>query len=189
MPYPAKTSAQTILTTAMDYLEEYGEEALSMRELAGKLDLSPRALYRYYPERAILEAAIAAEGFRRLRVVLVETVGTRQGKEALRGIAEGYLNFAQANPKLYPLLVRFHEHTPEFQEAANEVWGLVVGAVAEAVDSSISPDAAAVALWAFLHGFVQLDNAAIIGERKPRSGFTIGLEAFLTGLGEKVQSE
>jgi hypothetical protein len=41
---------------------------------------------------------------------------------------------------------------------------------------------AAVALWAFLHGFIQLESVAILGEQKPRSGFQVGLEAFLFGL-------
>ncbi|SRR5258708_4015347 len=36
---------------------------LSMRELASTLGLPPRALYRYYPDRAALEAAIAEEGY------------------------------------------------------------------------------------------------------------------------------
>jgi hypothetical protein len=37
-------------------------------------------------------------------------------------------------------------------------------------------------LWAFLHGFIQLESAATLGEQKPQSGFQVGLEAFLAGL-------
>ncbi len=81
MPYPAKTNAQTILAAAIEHLEQYGEETLSMRELASTLGLSPRALYRYYPDRAALEAAIAEEGFHRLRSVLTSAVGMHRGKD------------------------------------------------------------------------------------------------------------
>src|SRR5689334_20035181 len=98
MPYPAKTSAETILAAAIEYLEEHGEAALSMRELAAKLGLSPRALYRYYPERATLEAAMAAEGFRRLQAVIEATVSMRDGREGIRAVGEAYLNFAHDNP-------------------------------------------------------------------------------------------
>src|SRR5690242_7467247 len=84
MPYPAKTNAQTILTAAISHLEQYGEEALSIRELARILGLSPHALYRYYPDRAALEAAMADEGFRYLREALSDAVGMRAGKDALR---------------------------------------------------------------------------------------------------------
>src|SRR5215467_6778045 len=103
MPYPAKTNAHSILEASIEQLEQDGEEALSMREIASRLGLSPRALYRYYPDRAALEAAIAEEGFRRLRAALLEDVGTREGEEALRAGATAYLAFAQAHTTWYPL--------------------------------------------------------------------------------------
>lgn len=181
MPYPAKTNAQSILIAAIEHLEQYGEEALTMRELARSLGLSPRALYRYYPDRAALEAAMAEEGFRRLRVALVDAVGKRVGKQALRASAVAYLTFAQAHPAWYSLLMRFHVQTPGLLEAGHEMWTFVVGLVEQAIGVE-SAASVAVALWAFLHGFIQLERAAILGEQKPRSGFEVGLEAFLSGL-------
>ncbi len=181
MPYPAKTNAQTILAAAIEHLEQYGEETLSMRELASTLGLSPRALYRYYPDRAALEAAIAEEGFHRLRSVLTSAVGMHRGKDALRAGATAYLAFAQAHPALYNLLMSAHEPTPGLLQAEQDLWGLVVRLVEQTVEQ-VSAESAAVALWSFLHGFVQLERAAILGEQKPRSGFQVGLEAFLSGL-------
>ncbi len=181
MPYPAKTNAGTILQAAIEYLEQYGEEALSMRELASRLGLTPHALYRYYPDRAALEAAMAEEGFRRLHADLVAAVGKHAGKEAIRVSAAAYLTFAQAHPAWYALLMRFRVESPGMLEAAHEVWTLVVGLVEGAVGAEGSASAA-VALWAFLHGFTQLERAAILSEEKPRSGFQVGLEALLSGL-------
>jgi AcrR family transcriptional regulator len=181
MPYPAKTNAGTILQAAIEYLEQYGEEALSMREVASRLGLTPRALYRYYSERAALEAAIAEEGFRRLHADLVAAVDQRVGKDALRANAIAYLTFAQAHPTWYALLMRFHVQTPGLLEAGHEVWTFVVGLVEDVVGTERAASAA-VALWAFLHGFTQLERAAILSEQKPRSGFQVGLEAFLSGL-------
>jgi AcrR family transcriptional regulator len=181
MPYPAKTNAGTILAAAIEHLEQYGEEALSMRELVSSLGLSPRALYRYYPDRAALEAAIAEEGFRRLRAVLVDAVGLHVGKDALRAGALAYLAFAQAHPTWYPLLMRFHQQTPGLLQAEHALWVFVVGLVEHAVGQEKAARAA-FALWAFLHGFIQLESAALLGEQKPQSGFQVGLEAFLSGL-------
>lgn len=181
MPYPAKTNAGAILTTAIEYLEQYGEEALSMREVASCLGLTPRALYRYYPDRAALEAAMAEEGFRRLRADLVAAVGQRVGKDVLRVTAVAYLTFAQAHPAWYALLMRFHVETPELLEAGHGVWTFVMGLVEDAVGAERAASAT-VALWAFLHGFTQLERAAILSEQKPRSGFEVGLEIFLAGL-------
>ena len=181
MPYPAKTNAGTILQAAIEYLEQYGEESLSMRELASRLGLTPRALYRYYPDRAALEAAIAEEGFRRLHADLVAAIGKHVGKEALRVSAVAYLTFAQAHPAWYALLMRFHVQTPGLLEAGHEMWTFVVGLVEDIVGAERAASAA-VALWAFLHGFTQLERAAILNEQKPQSGFQVGLEAFLSGL-------
>jgi AcrR family transcriptional regulator len=181
MPYPAKTNAQTILAAAIDHLEQYGEEALSMRELASRLGISPRALYRYYPDRAALKAALAEEGFHRLRSALVDAVSMHMGQDALRAGATAYLTFAQVHPAWYPLLMKVHEQTHWLLQAEHEMWGFVVGLVENAVGQEIAASAA-VALWAFLHGFIQLESAAILGEQKPRSGFQVGLEAFLSGL-------
>ena len=62
-----------------------------------------------------------------------------------------------------------------------EMWTFVVRLVEHAVGQERAASAA-VALWAFLHGFIQLERADILGEQKPRSGFRVGLEAFLAGL-------
>jgi AcrR family transcriptional regulator len=181
MPYPAKTNAQTILSAAIEHLEQHGEAALSMRELAHKLELSPRALYRYYPDRAALVAAIAEEGFRCLHAALIDAVGVREGKDALRVGAVAYLAFAQAHAAWYALLMRFQVDTPGLLQAGHEMWTSVVGLVEQVVEPERAASAA-VALWAFLHGFVQLESVAILGDQKPRSGFEVGLEVFLSGL-------
>lgn len=181
MPYPAKTNAETILSAAIAYLERHGEAALSMRELASHLGLTPRALYRYYPDRAALEGAIAAEGFRRLHADLVEAVGERTGKAALRITVERYLTFEQAHPAWYGLLMRFRVHTPALLEAGHALWAFDVTLLEQVVGKENAP-AAAVALWSFVHGYIQLERANILGEMKPRSGFQFGLEAFLAGL-------
>ena len=181
MPYPAKTNAQIILVAAIHHLEQYGEEALSMRELASTLGLSPHALYRYYPDHAALKAAVAEEGFHRLRAALVDAVSVQVGKDALRAIATAYLAFAQAHPAWYSLLMRPHQQMPKPLPAGYDLWIFVV----EQVEKVVGPENAAsvaVALWAFLHGFVQLEGAAVFDEEKPRSSFPVVLEVFLSGL-------
>src|SRR5258708_11930513 len=126
MPYPAKTNAQTILAAAIEHLEQYGEAALSMREVASRLGLSPRALYRYYTDRAALEAAIAEEGCGGLRAALVDAVGVQVGKDALRAGATAYLAFAQAHPAWYALLMSVHEQTPGLLQAEHALWIFVL---------------------------------------------------------------
>jgi hypothetical protein len=66
-------------------------------------------------------------------------------------------------------------------EAGHAMWTFVVGVVEGAVGPERAASAA-VAIWAFLHGFTQLDRTAILSDEKPRSGFQVGLEALLSGL-------
>jgi AcrR family transcriptional regulator len=182
MPYPSKTDAQTILAAAIEYLEQHGEDALTMRELASKLDLTPRALYRYFPDRAALMAAIAQEGCQRLHAALIDSVGSRTGVDALREVAGAYLDFAQTHPAWYPLLMRIHDHeqTPGIVQAQAELWRFVV-IVVQGLVGTEDALSAAVALWAFLHGYIELERATVLGRKDPQDGFTVGLEAFLKG--------
>ena len=152
-----------------------------MRELASRLGISPRALYRYYPDRAALKAALAEEGFHRLRIAVVDAVSMRMGKDALRAAATAYLAFAQVHPAWYPLLMKVHEQTPGLLQAEHEMWSFVVGLVENTVGEEIAASAA-VALWAFLHGIIQLESASILGEQKPLRGLDVCLEVFLSGL-------
>lgn len=137
--------------------------------------------FPYYPDRATLEAAIAEEGFRRLRSALASAIGNHLGKDALREGAAAYLAFAQAHPALYSLLLSVHEQTPGLLQAEQGLWSFVVELLENTVGYAMAANAA-VALWAFLHGFVELERADVLGEQKPRSGFEVGLEAFLSGL-------
>ena len=183
MPYPAKTNAQTILVAAVAYLEQHGGGALSMRVLAKELGLTPRALYRHYPDRAALEAAIAAEGFRQLQVAFVEATTGLSGVAALRSVAYAYLAFARTHSALYTMIMTTHEMPEGAQETEHHLWVFVVELIGKMID--LLPEASAnvaVALWAFLHGFIELERANVFGLQKPNSGFEAGLEAFLTGL-------
>lgn len=183
MPYPAKTNAQTILTAAVAYIEQHGGQALSMRVLAKELGLTPRALYRHYPDRAALEAAIAAEGFHQLRVTFVEATMGLSGLAALRSVAYAYLAFARTHPALYTMIMTTHEMPEGAQEPEHHLWVFVIELIGKMTGLPTEASAnAAVALWAFLHGFVELERANVFGLQKPRSGFEVGLEAFLTGL-------
>jgi AcrR family transcriptional regulator len=183
MPYPAKTNAQTILTVAIAYIEQHGIEALSMRVLAKLLGLTPHALYRHYPDRAALEAAIASEGMHQLQTALMTATTRRDRLDALRNAAYAYLDFARTHPALYNMLMQPHEAPSGSPMAEHSLWLFVVNLLENRIGLSTEASAnAAVALWAFLHGFVELEQADVFGRQKPRSGFEAGLEAFLTGL-------
>jgi AcrR family transcriptional regulator len=66
VPYPSKTDRNAILSAAVEELSRAGIRDLSLRNIAATLDLAPNALYRYFSDRAALEAALADECARQL---------------------------------------------------------------------------------------------------------------------------
>jgi AcrR family transcriptional regulator len=178
MPYPSKTDRQTILVTAMDQVSRDGVQKLAIRSVAAALDLAPNALYRYFANRAALEAALANESRRRLHEVLQKAAGKKAPEEAIRSIARAYVRFAREQPQVFALTMM--PSTPETEGDAAHVqsWCFVLGQVARIYGEKKAPEAA-VALWAFLHGMTVLEAAGVLGEQKPTSSFEFGLRMWI----------
>jgi AcrR family transcriptional regulator len=180
MAYPSKTNRIAILDAAIAQVEQAGLASLSLRALAKSLNLAPNALYRYFADRAHLEAAIANEGAARLhRAMALAAEG--DAEQAIRGIAQAYVAFANAHPALYNVLMKPLETPVEKPAATEQMWAFVVGVVSRLTSAAQAPEAA-VALWAFLHGLTALEQVGAFSAQKPRAAFAYGLDAFLAGL-------
>lgn len=192
MAFPAKTSPDAIRSAALDLLERAGEDALTVRGVAAALGLAPNALYRHYPGHEALRAAVADDGIRALLDALQRATRRSAPRRAsppesdaaravVRGLARAYLAFAQARPALYAVVMARYETPAGVVPAHDALWAFVVECLAPLTGVAAAP-AAAVTLWAFLHGMVGLDRAELLGGAKPRHAAEFGLEAFLTGL-------
>jgi len=178
MPYPARTTPAAILESALHLLETGGSEALTMRSLAETLGIKAPSLYRHYADRATLEAALVAHGAVKLQTMLEEiAAGTPDTR--LRHAAERYRAFAHAHPALYALMMQ-----PQPSSGAPKALWNTVLTLTSAVTRRDDDTAAAVALWAFLHGFVSLERQGTFGSSGPQAGFETGLEALMVGFGK-----
>ena len=162
----------------MNQLEAGGLDALSLRGLAASLGLAPNALYRYFADRAQLEAAMAAESLRRLHEVLKRAAGRKQPLPAIRAVALAYLRFAREHPHMYGMILS-HDAGSEGAAVHQESWSFIVEQVGR-VSGPARAREAGVALWAFLHGYTTLASAQVFGKEKPATGFNFGLDAWLT---------
>ena len=181
MPYPSKTSREAILDAAVQQVEREGLARLSLRSLASSLELAPTALYRYFADRAHLEAAIANEGLSRLHVALTRAASKGEAEQAIRRVAKAYMDFARNNPSLYSVIMQPVEVPDEGASVHEAMWVFSVGLLGRLTGPQRAPEAA-VALWAFLHGMVALDQGGVFGPQKPRTSFNYGLNAFLAGM-------
>ncbi len=178
MPYPAKTDRKAILAAALEQVARDGLAALSLRSVAATLGLAPNALYRYFADRAALEAALAEESQRQLFGVLQTAVGRKPPEAAIRGLARAYVRFARDKPQLFALTL-----LPSVAEAGSEpahiaMWRFVQQQVSNLYGARQTPEAA-VALWAFLHGMTALEAAGVLGSQKPTSSFEFGLQLWI----------
>ena len=183
MSYPKKLSADTILEAALACVEAQGLEALSMRSLATELGVSPNALYRYYPSKSDLSVALADAGGRILLESLREDSAGLPPLPALRAAARAYLRFARSRPALYAVKMQHGHHHPEGQEPPShtEVWAFVME-LTGALHTRHDARDLAVAMWASLHGLVELDRADLLDGRDPATALDVMLDVTLSGL-------
>jgi len=178
MPYPSQTDAQAIRTAALEILDRYGEEKVTVRGVAKTLGLSPNAIYRYYKDKGALLSELASEGASILLQKLQEAVKEMIDQDALFVLADSYVEFAINQQSLYSLMMRAHPFTPKQEKKFSDLWTFVRQCVGMEIENG---DEAAVALWGYLHGMVGLEQANVFHEGKPRTGIKVGLEALLVG--------
>ena len=179
MPFPAKTDRARILAAAMAQLASHGMEKLSLRSLAASLDLAPNALYRYFPSRLALEVALTAEITGQVHARLCKASGRKPPEQAIRALTKAYVSFSTEQPHLYNAFLQPCAETEEVEDAAHEaLWAFVLEQVARVTGPKKAPEAA-VALWALLHGFVELKRAGVFQRGKPSTGFDWGMQAWL----------
>jgi AcrR family transcriptional regulator len=177
MPYPSKTNSKAILAVAAAQLATGGIRDLSLRNVAASLGLASNAIYRYFPDRAALEVALANEASDQLEMDLRKAANSRSPQKAIRQMASAYAAFAKNHRHLYELLMSHrapeHDATPR-----HSLWLFTLEQVQQVTGERRAPEAA-VALWAFLHGAAALEANQVFGERKPASGLRFGLDAWL----------
>ncbi len=181
MPYPSKTDRETILAAATVQAAQDGLDKLSLRALAASLGLAPNALYRYFTDKAHLEAAISAQVANRLHAELVTACGKRGTEQALLHMSRAYLHFSRTNRALYEIFMACRAKSMEDHQAHEQLWTFVVSRVAQLCGAAEAPKAA-VALWAFLHGYASLEAADALSDAKPASSFEFGLKAWVSAV-------
>ncbi|MEI7577443.1 MAG: TetR/AcrR family transcriptional regulator [Armatimonadota bacterium] len=150
--------ANALVLDALVLLEEKSAEELSLRDLAERAGVSPRAPYVHFPSKQHLLKAIAAKGFEDLTARSI-----RAGFD-IEALGNAYVDFAIEKPHLFRLmfggvyltleectdmdhsfthvLAAIHHHHPEMSDDEVRLSGL--------------------GLWAFVHGLADLTIERLI---------------------------
>lgn len=102
-----------ILDAARSVMREHGVAALSLREVARRVQLQAPSLYAYFPSKMALYDALFLMGVRLRAEYRDRDDASREGFwDRLEGRFESYLRFAQEHPELYQLA--FERPVPGF---------------------------------------------------------------------------
>ncbi len=104
---------QAILETAREIMREEGVAALTMHELARRLEIRPPSLYNYYNSKMEIYDELFRLGFQFFSHAMQEAASAAETTfDDMRRSMEAYMNFALQNPELFKLC--FERHVPGF---------------------------------------------------------------------------
>lgn len=146
---------------------EKGPEAVTMRQLAAELGVSPMTPYRYFQDKDDILAAVRTNGFNRFAEALEEAYASTEGARAKgTAVGEAYLSFAFEHPQAYKAMFDMNqpheENYPELVAAAlrsrQTMTGYVKNLIAEGVLAGDADEIGSM-FWAATHGAVVLELA------------------------------
>src|SRR6201996_4917778 len=167
---------------------ERGPDAVTMRQLAAELGVSPMTPYRYFEDKEDILAAVRTNGFNRFAEALEKARETATGGARARGTAvgEAYVTFALENPHSYKLMFDFNQPNvdkyPELVAAGQRAQKTMTGYVRDAFKEGLmqgDPQQIGLMFWAAVHGAVILELAGMLPPGGARHLFK-GLDAALS---------
>lgn len=98
-------SSELILDEAEKMICEKGYDALSVRELAARLEVKPASLYNHISGIRELNVGIAIRAANKMREILEAAVEGKMAEEAFMAGTKAYRQFAMDNPELYKAVI------------------------------------------------------------------------------------
>ena len=184
-----KPTADRIGEAALELLERGGPEAVTMRQVAATVGVTPMAIYYHFPNREALLQSLAENEFLKLRDAL-EATGWRQLKapfDRLIRMMRGYTLYALAHPRVYDYVFSrprkdVRRFPQDFRARLSPALELIAECVGEAMQcGALRQDdvwEVALQLWAVAHGYVALYRAG---------RFALSEEAFLKLCGRALR--
>lgn len=163
------------------------QDDLGLREVAREVGVSATAIYRHFPDKQALQAALAGEGLARL--ALRQQQASAQaggGKAGFLASGMSYLHFAAEHPLLFRLMFS-HAQTDDLLDASPDQMSAAMRGLRDDIDRLLPADwpaarrkATALHAWALVHGLAML----VLDQQIPADWALI--EQVLAGFGAVV---
>jgi AcrR family transcriptional regulator len=202
-PHPAKPARKpanryhhgdlprAMLQEAVRVIQREGVNALTLRAVGESLGVSRTALYRHFADKQALLAAVAAEGFRTLRISLLEAWDTGgRGRAGFDAMGLAYVQFAVTHPSHYRVMfggaVRPGNRRQDLKDPGPSAFQVLVDAIVEQQQAGLIRDDAALQLarfiWAVVHGVSMLALDGILSAAEAGTLAKFANERMRTGL-------
>ena len=152
---------QTILTQARELLRTGEREALPIRQLAASAGVSTGSFYKFFPDQNALREALALDVYQELEALLADALAKTEGQAVFERVTQmgvTYVDYVQANEKLWANLLEFRRQTGDSNAAAVEAENALFGVLEKELDQLAGVTSEALrtdlarALWASVHG-------------------------------------
>ena len=155
-----------LILAAREALKTSAVEPITIKSLASRLGVSQPALYRHFDDRDALLAAVAVDGFDRLRSMLIAVRETEPKEIALKRLCRSYIEFGTENAGVYRLMfsrrsLAAREGNNPLSVAADACFEILSDHVRQRVGSS-QATMKALSTWATLHGLVILETEGLL---------------------------
>jgi AcrR family transcriptional regulator len=158
-----------ILDAAREMFVQDGVEAVTMREIAKRIEYTPTAIYHHFRDKQALIEELCVIDFRSLAEVFLRIGRIEDPVERLRRIGLAYIDYALEHPSHYrfmfmtpkPLLPSSSLGTSD-GEPGSHAYGVLRATAAEGIAQGrfrpefSDPDELAQVLWSGVHGIVSL---------------------------------
>ena len=180
-----------MLQEAVRTIQKDGVEALTLRCVGERLGVSRTALYRHFADKQALLAAVAAEGFRTLRISLLEAWETGgRGRAGFDAMGLAYVQFAVTHPSHYRVMfggaVRPGKQRQDLNDPGPNAFQVLVDAIVEQQRAGLIRDDAPLQLarfiWAVVHGVSMLALDGILSAAEAGTLAKFANERMRTGL-------
>lgn len=191
---------ERILDAARELFAERGIEAVTMREIARRIDYTATAIYHHFADKNALLQELCAVDFKALAYEMVKIGRIDDPIERLHRIGMAYVDFAIAHPSHYRFMFLTPKpDLPQPEHIGNpeeDSYAFLKLTITDAIGRGrIRPefndvDQLAQMLWAAVHGIVSIamvkSNAKWIEFRDTRETAELMIEIMLRGI---VQAE
>ena len=149
---------KALLDAAATLLAEGGVDAVSVREAARRLGVSPRAPYQHFRDKESLLSALAIDAFEQLGRALVSADDAAAPGQEVEEQAIAYVQFAQQAPARFQLMFgpRRGASDSDLGMAKKAAFAVSERRVRELSQPGDDAEARIVGYWSFAHGLAGL---------------------------------